>query len=77
MAKVTTADVTNEIESRIDALKDGVKHVFDVSSERAAGLKDSAKTGIDALGTQIKKHPIAALAIAFGIGYVAMRLIRR
>jgi hypothetical protein len=34
-------------------------------------------SGVEYIGSQIKKHPVAALAIAFGIGYIAMRMIRR
>lgn len=77
MTKVTTADVTNEVESRFESVKQGVEKIIDVGTGKAKELPAMAKDGIDALGVQIKKHPVAALAIAFGIGFVAMRLIRR
>lgn len=77
MSKVTTADVSNEVSSRLDSLKDGVEKIIDVGTGKAKELPDMAKNGIDALGAQIKKHPVAALAIAFGVGFLAMRLIRR
>jgi hypothetical protein len=68
MTKV--ADVQHEIEARFDSLKHGF-------SDKAGAVKDSAMSGIEFLGAQIKKHPVAAVAIAFGIGYVAMRVMRR
>jgi hypothetical protein len=60
----------HEIETRFDGLKNGF-------TNKAGAVKDSAMSGIEFLGGQIKKHPMAALAIAFGVGYIAMRLIRR
>jgi len=74
MSKFTTADVQHEIETRLDGLKNGI---VDKAGSVAGTVKDSAISGIDFMSAQIKKHPIAALAIAFGIGYVAMRLVRR
>ena len=70
MSKLTTADVRHEIENRFDGLKNGI-------ADTAGTVKDSAMSGIDFMGAQIKKHPIAALAIAFGVGYVVMRMVRR
>ncbi len=76
--KLSTADVTNEIESRLDGLKSSVKELLDHGlADKAGAVKDSAIDGVQYIGTQIKRHPIAALAIAFGIGYLAMRMIRR
>ena len=76
--KLSTTDVTNEIETRLDGLKSSVKELLDHGlADKAGAVKDSAISGVEYLGTQIKKHPVAALAIAFGVGYLAMRLIRR
>jgi hypothetical protein len=76
--KLSTADVTNEIEGRLDGLKSSVKELLDHGlADKAGAVKDSAIDGVEFLGAQIKKHPVAALAIAFGIGYLAMRMIRR
>ncbi len=72
------SDVTNEIESRLEGLKSSVKDLLDHGlGDTAGAVKDKAVDGVEFLGTQIKKHPVAALAIAFGIGYLAMRMIRR
>jgi ElaB/YqjD/DUF883 family membrane-anchored ribosome-binding protein len=74
--------------SRLDALKESVGGLVDSGKERAAALKGKAIEGKDAVvrggskainvvGGLIKEHPIAAIGIAFGVGYLAMRLIRR
>jgi hypothetical protein len=78
MSKISTADVTNEIEGRLEGLKSSVKELLDHGlADKAGAVKDSAMNGVEYIGSQIKKHPVAALAIAFGIGYLAMRMIRR
>jgi ElaB/YqjD/DUF883 family membrane-anchored ribosome-binding protein len=38
---------------------------------------ESSRTGINRLGELIKDHPIAAIGIAFGIGFFAIRMMRR
>ncbi len=73
----TSASISSEFESRLDSLRDSVKELFDAGSERAANLKDTAMTGANKLGKVIKDHPIAAVAIAFGVGYIVMRMMRR
>ncbi|HET9988418.1 MAG TPA: hypothetical protein VFQ65_07855 [Kofleriaceae bacterium] len=72
MAK--TADMANEVVSEI-------RNFIGQVPSKAADLKTSAMHGaenaFDVVTAQIKKHPMAALAIAFGIGFLAMRLVRR
>jgi len=72
-----TSSVSSELESRLDSLKDSVRELIDAGSERAANFKDTAMTNANKLGNVIKEHPIAAVAVAFGIGYIVMRMIRR
>ena len=62
---------------RFDAVKDGVKHFIDAGSDRAQDLRDGAMTGVDRVAKVIQKHPFAAIGIAFGFGYIAMRIARR
>jgi len=73
--------VTHDLGSRIDSLKDSVKDLVDAGTDRAASLKDATVSGVSKLASQtvkfVKHHPIAAVAIAFGVGYIAMRLVRR
>lgn len=72
----------------IDALKSNFKSVVEHLASRAASLEDKVsevKTNAAAsvtsfaskAGKAIKDHPIAAIGIAFGVGYLLMRLIRR
>jgi ElaB/YqjD/DUF883 family membrane-anchored ribosome-binding protein len=72
---------TAQISSRIDSLKDSVKDLIDVGTDTAASVKDATVSTASKLASRtaklVKKHPIAAVAIAFGVGYVAMRLVRR
>lgn len=72
MAK--TADMANEVVSE-------VRNFIGQVPGKAADFKDVAfnKAGdaFDVLAAQIKKHPVAALGIAFGVGFLVMRLARR
>jgi len=72
---------TEQLNSRIDSLTDSVKHLVDAGADKAVSLKDATVSGVSKLASQtaklVKKHPIATVAIAFGVGYIAMRLIRR
>jgi ElaB/YqjD/DUF883 family membrane-anchored ribosome-binding protein len=79
---------THVVDERIDSLKETVKGLVDQGAQkvdaiktRVAEVKDQAYTrGSDVLDRTtalIKAHPIKAVAIAFGAGYVGMRLFRR
>ena len=57
---------TTEISDRVDSLKDGVKNLIEAGSARAPELEKL-----------IKDHPIAAVMIGFGAGYLVTRMIRR
>jgi ElaB/YqjD/DUF883 family membrane-anchored ribosome-binding protein len=69
--------ISSDFDARLDSLKDSVKDLLDAGSERASNFKDSALTGANKVGGLIKAHPVAAVAIAFGVGYLVMRMIRR
>ena len=75
-------------ENRLDALKESVRGLVEMGSERASAIKDRAIDAKDAvarrggkainvMGRLIKDHPLAAIGIAFGIGYLVVRLVRR
>ena len=77
----TTAD------TGLDNLKDSVKNLVDQGQERAAQIKErvidvkdqAMSRGSDLLETAtetIKAHPLKSVAVAFGIGYIGMRLFR-
>jgi ElaB/YqjD/DUF883 family membrane-anchored ribosome-binding protein len=83
-----TTPTTGNFDDRVEALKDSVRGLADLGTEtvsaikgRAMEVKDEAVTGAQSLlartAKMIKQNPIAAVGIAFGIGYIAMRLFRR
>ena len=76
------------LDDKMGNLKDSVRNLVDAGGERANQLKDKlydAKdvafdTGSAALGevrALVKEHPIAALGIAFGVGYLLVRMLRK
>lgn len=75
-------------ESRLDSIREGVRNLVDAGGERASHFKDRAVDAKDTLlgnseaalsrvAALIKEYPFAALGIAFGAGYIAMRVLRR
>lgn len=84
MQKNGSASTSN----RLDSIKSSVRHLVDAGGERAGQLKHKAidvkdtvfengSAAISRTGSLIKEHPLAAVAIAFGVGYIAIRLLRR
>ena len=69
--------MSSEFDSRLDSLKNGVKENIEAGGERAQDIRATAMSGVNKVGQLIKSHPVAAVAIAFGVGYLMMRLIRR
>jgi len=76
------------LDDRMGHLKDSVRNLVDASSERASQIKErlydakdvAVDKGSEALGrvsALVKEHPIAAIGIAFGIGYFAIRMLRK
>ncbi len=72
----------------LDHIKDSVKHLVEQGQEKAgeikqalAGAKDKVMvTGSSVIATSrnfIVDNPFKAIGIAFGVGYVAMRIFRR
>lgn len=69
--------MTNIMEDRFSAVKDSMRHFVDAGGERASAIKDSLIAGTKKTGSLIKEHPVIAIAVAFGVGYIAMRFMRR
>lgn len=76
------------LENRLDALKESVRNLVDAGGERAGQLKNRAIDVKDSVvensgiairkaGSLIKEHPIVAIGIAFGVGYLTIRLLRQ
>lgn len=79
---------TATLETRLDSLKDSMRSLVDFGSETAGTIKTKAidvkdvvvTNGGKALrktGSLIKDHPIIAVGIAFGVGYLVMRVMRK
>lgn len=79
---------TGSMDTKIDSLKDSVRNLVDAGGERAGQLKSKAIDVKDSVfenggvairktSSLIKEHPIAAIGIAFGLGYLAVRMFRK
>ena len=79
---------TASLDNRLDQLKSTVKELVDAGGERAGQIRTKAIDVKDAVvenggvalnraGTFIKENPIVAIAAAFGIGYIVVRMLRR
>lgn len=76
------------LEHRLDSLKESVRNLIDAGEQRAERLRSRAVDAKDSVidrsgvairqtGTLIREHPLASLGIAFGLGYLAVRLLRK
>lgn len=79
---------TGSLDTRLDSLKESVRNLVDAGGERAGQIKSKAidvkdsvvENGGAALkktSSLIKEHPIAAIGIAFGIGYITLRMLKK
>ena len=73
---------------RLDSIRDSVKGLVDQGHDKVNAIKgkvvdlqskakDQGGKAFDKASELIKAHPFAAIGIAFGVGYIAMRLVRR
>jgi ElaB/YqjD/DUF883 family membrane-anchored ribosome-binding protein len=76
------------VDQKVDTIKDAVKGLVDQGREkveatkvRVIEVKDQAfskgNAMLDRATEMIKAHPFRAVGIAFGAGYIGMRLFRR
>lgn len=83
-----SGSVTGTLDDKLDSLRDSMKGVVDQGAQRVDQLKsklidvkdEAISRGGDLLTrttSLIKAHPLKAIAIAFGAGYIGMRLFRR
>lgn len=79
---------TGSLDNRLDSLKQSVRSLVDAGGERAGQLKGKAIDVKDSVvenggiyirktGSLIKEHPIAAIGIAFAVGYITVRLLKK
>lgn len=83
-----SGSVASTLDDKLDSLRDSMKGVVDQGAQRVDQLKsklidvkDEAFSRGGDLVTHvtslIKEHPLKAIAIAFGAGYIGMRIFRR
>jgi len=88
MDKSDVGTTSHTVDETIDSLKGTVKGLVDQGAQKVDAIKakvveakDLALTRgsdlLDRMTDLIKAHPIKAVAIAFGVGYLGMRLFRR
>ncbi|HSD87966.1 MAG TPA: hypothetical protein VLB44_10650 [Kofleriaceae bacterium] len=76
------------MENRLESLKSSMRNLVDAGGERAGQLKNKAIDVKDAVvegssaalnrtGELIKKHPIVAIGLAFGVGYIVVRMLKK
>jgi len=73
------------LEKQLDHLRDDFGNLLNVAGKLIANratdardvVVDRSSDAMSAFVKIIKNRPIAAIGIAFGLGYVAMRLVRR
>jgi ElaB/YqjD/DUF883 family membrane-anchored ribosome-binding protein len=84
---LTGTEDTN-VEDKLDSIRDSVKGVVDRGAQKAEALKNKVveakdqamnrgSEGLDRLASMVRAHPLKAVGIAFGLGYIGMRLFRR
>jgi ElaB/YqjD/DUF883 family membrane-anchored ribosome-binding protein len=69
----TTSKTTNHPEAIGQRLQDAGERLVEIKDDVANNLGRR----VDSVGALIRKHPIAAMGIGFGIGYLIARLLHR
>jgi len=69
------------VENRFGSLRESVRHFFDIGSNKMSGAASSviatSKSGMQRAGMLVKDHPFIAIGVAFGLGFLTMRMLRR
>ena len=76
---------TGTLDNRLEDIKDSVKGLVDENRQKIKNRVIDAKEQVVARGNMyvdrvtdmIKANPLKAVGIAFGVGYIGMRLFRR
>jgi ElaB/YqjD/DUF883 family membrane-anchored ribosome-binding protein len=88
MNKTGTTDVSAKVDEKIDSLSEAVKGIVDQGAQKVDEIKTKVVEAKDQAITRgndlmqraaevVKAHPLRSVAIAFGAGYLLMRLFRR
>ena len=65
------------LDEQVDAFKAGVKKLVDKATTKSNGEPSWLSSFVGKTGETIKAHPLAAVGIALGFGYLVVRLARR
>lgn len=68
--------IGSSVDERIDSLKDSANAIKDRVIEVKDQAMDRGNAFVDKSTDYIKENPLKSIAIAFGVGYFAMRLFR-
>jgi ElaB/YqjD/DUF883 family membrane-anchored ribosome-binding protein len=83
-----TRNGNQKFDQKIDTVAERVKGLVDQGADKVDQLRsramdvkqqafDRGNAMVDRASTYIKANPIKSVAIAFGVGYIGMRLFRR
>ena len=75
----------SNLDNRLESIKESVKGLVDENRQKIKNrvldakqqAMDRGNMYVDRVTDMIKAHPLKAVGIAFGVGYVGMRLFRR
>ena len=77
----TSSDKLGAIKDKVKGLVDQGEEKVDALKHKVIDVKDQAVTRgsavLDKAETFIRANPLKAVGIAFGVGYIGMRLFRR
>jgi ElaB/YqjD/DUF883 family membrane-anchored ribosome-binding protein len=73
---MATLNNTQTMRDKVRDLVDAGADKVDAAKARIVDAKDMLVDRRDRLAKTIERHPLASVGIAFGIGYVVMRLVR-
>jgi ElaB/YqjD/DUF883 family membrane-anchored ribosome-binding protein len=69
------------LENRFESLKSSVGERAEALKTKAVDVKDAVfengEKALDRAGQLIKENPFIAIGIAFGVGYLVVRMIRK
>ncbi len=83
-----TGTEDSSVEEKLDSIRDSVKGYVDRGAQKADAIKNKVvevkdhamhrgSDALDRLASLVRAHPLKAVGIAFGVGYIGMRLFRR
>jgi ElaB/YqjD/DUF883 family membrane-anchored ribosome-binding protein len=72
----TSSTIGSSVDERIDSLKESATAIKDRVIDVKEQAMDRGNALLDKSTDYIKENPLKSIAIAFGVGYVAMRLFR-